>query len=160
MTNYPIGPYVNGCAAQKTPYAYVTSLTNTIHWNEMLQYDTRCYFNVQSKADMSRLNLPHGTNNWKNKRLLQWSRPDNKLRPTNTVLFSNSRDRQQPQGEDVHYLPTSKISHYWRSDVVRLGWMGLLVIPTTAVTSTLPCVFSFKQLIIGLVLVWAHLLIR
>jgi len=31
MTNYPIGPYVNGCAAQKTPYAYVTSLTNTIH---------------------------------------------------------------------------------------------------------------------------------
>jgi len=23
--------------------------------------DTRCYFNVRSKADMSRLNLPHGT---------------------------------------------------------------------------------------------------
>jgi len=27
------------------------------------RYDTRCYFNVRSKADMSRLNLPHGTNN-------------------------------------------------------------------------------------------------
>jgi len=26
-------------------------------------YDTRCYFNVQSKADMSQLNLPHGTDN-------------------------------------------------------------------------------------------------
>jgi len=26
-------------------------------------YDTRCYFNVRSKADMSRLNLPHGDDN-------------------------------------------------------------------------------------------------
>ena len=26
-----------------------------------IRYDTRCYFNVRSKADMSRLNLPHGT---------------------------------------------------------------------------------------------------
>jgi len=24
-----------------------------------LKYDTRCYFNVRSKADISRLNLPH-----------------------------------------------------------------------------------------------------
>jgi len=30
-----------------------------------IRYDTRCYFNVQSKADMSQLNLPHGTNNYK-----------------------------------------------------------------------------------------------
>ena len=28
-------------------------------------YDTRCYFNVQSKADMNQFNLPHGTNNQK-----------------------------------------------------------------------------------------------
>ena len=27
------------------------------------RYDTRCYFNVRSKADTSQLNLPHGTNN-------------------------------------------------------------------------------------------------
>ena len=30
------------------------------------QYNTiymRCYFNVRSKADMSQLNLPHGTDN-------------------------------------------------------------------------------------------------
>jgi len=27
------------------------------------RYDTRCYFNVRSKADMSRLNLPHGDDN-------------------------------------------------------------------------------------------------
>ena len=26
-------------------------------------YDTRCYFNVRSKANMSQLNLPHGTDN-------------------------------------------------------------------------------------------------
>jgi len=25
-----------------------------------MPYDTRCYFNVRSKADMSQLNLPHG----------------------------------------------------------------------------------------------------
>ena len=31
---------------------------------EMLaRYDTRCYFNVRSKADISQLNLPHGTDN-------------------------------------------------------------------------------------------------
>ena len=51
MTNYPIGPHVNGCAAQKTSHVYVTSLTTKIYSNEMLGYDTRCYFNVQSKAD-------------------------------------------------------------------------------------------------------------
>ena len=27
------------------------------------RYDTRCYFNVRSKADTSQLNLPHGNNN-------------------------------------------------------------------------------------------------
>ena len=33
-------------------------------WFEVgLRYDTRCYFNVRSKADMSRLNPPHGNNN-------------------------------------------------------------------------------------------------
>ena len=25
-----------------------------------IRYDTRCYFNVRSKADVSQLNLPHG----------------------------------------------------------------------------------------------------
>jgi len=25
-----------------------------------IRYDTRCYFNVRSKADISQLNLPHG----------------------------------------------------------------------------------------------------
>jgi len=28
-----------------------------------IRYYTRCNFNVQSKADMSQLNLPHETNN-------------------------------------------------------------------------------------------------
>jgi len=28
-----------------------------------IRYDTRCYFNVRSEADMSRLNLPHGNDN-------------------------------------------------------------------------------------------------
>ena len=29
----------------------------------MIRYDTRCYFNVRSKADMSQLNLPRGIDN-------------------------------------------------------------------------------------------------
>ena len=32
-------------------------------WGIKLRYDTRCYFNVRSKADISQLNLPHGTDN-------------------------------------------------------------------------------------------------
>jgi len=28
-----------------------------------IRYDTRCYFNVRSKTDISQLNLPHGTDN-------------------------------------------------------------------------------------------------
>ena len=28
-----------------------------------IRYDTRCYFNVRSKANTSQLNLPHGTDN-------------------------------------------------------------------------------------------------
>ena len=30
-----------------------------------IRYDTRCYFNVRSIADMSQLNLPYGTDNYK-----------------------------------------------------------------------------------------------
>ena len=30
---------------------------------DTIVYDTRCYFNVRSKANMSQLNLPHGTDN-------------------------------------------------------------------------------------------------
>ena len=36
----------------------------TISWvYDAIWYDTRRYFNVRSKADMSQLNLPHGTDN-------------------------------------------------------------------------------------------------
>jgi len=31
--------------------------------DDTIRYDTGCYFNVRSKADMSRLNLPHGSDN-------------------------------------------------------------------------------------------------
>jgi len=35
--------------------------------SDTIRCDTRCYFNVRSKAliVISRLNLSHGTNNWK-----------------------------------------------------------------------------------------------
>jgi len=43
-----------------------------------LRYDTRCYFNVSSNADISQLNLPHGTNNQKveNKEKLKSKKTD------------------------------------------------------------------------------------
>jgi len=30
---------------------------------DTIRYDMRCYYNVRSKADISRLNLPHGDDN-------------------------------------------------------------------------------------------------
>ena len=35
----------------------------TLRQYDTIRYDTRCYFNVRSKADMNRLNLPHGDDN-------------------------------------------------------------------------------------------------
>ena len=32
--------------------------------DHMIWYDTRCYFNLRSKADTSQRNLPHGTKKW------------------------------------------------------------------------------------------------
>jgi len=34
-----------------------------VNITDTIGYDTRCYFNVRSKADISQLNLPHGTDN-------------------------------------------------------------------------------------------------
>ena len=51
-------------------YMYVCSIIKTSDASEVwtkfsntIRYDTRCYFNVRSKADISQLNLPHGTDN-------------------------------------------------------------------------------------------------
>jgi len=46
-----------------SPADHVRSVSDsTASWN-WIRYDTRCYFNVRSKADMSQLNLPHGADN-------------------------------------------------------------------------------------------------
>jgi len=42
-----------GSILKPLPFLQIT----TTRYN---RYDTRCYFNVRSKADMSQLNLPHG----------------------------------------------------------------------------------------------------
>ena len=41
--------------------ANFTSLTRRLLYT--IQYNTRCHFDVRSKADMSQLSLPHGTDN-------------------------------------------------------------------------------------------------
>jgi len=46
-------------------FGFVVAIGNT-HDDHLVvskRYDTRCYFNVRSKADMNRLNLPHGDDN-------------------------------------------------------------------------------------------------
>ena len=40
-----------------------------LHTYDTIRYDTRCYFNVRSKADTSQLNLPHGNDSEKDKKL-------------------------------------------------------------------------------------------
>jgi len=48
-----------------------------------IRYDTRCYFNVRSKADISQLNLPHGN------RQLKSVKPEKKLKSTwKSVLWT------------------------------------------------------------------------
>ena len=44
------------------------------HENTKVRYDTRCYFNVRSKADVSQLNLPHGGRFSLNKAIDRWLR--------------------------------------------------------------------------------------
>ena len=34
---------------------------NVAQSHDTIRYDTRCYFNVRSKANISQLNLPHGS---------------------------------------------------------------------------------------------------
>ena len=49
-----------------SPFTSDTSSFNNSSCNThmvTIRYDTRCYFNVRSKADISQLNLPHGTDN-------------------------------------------------------------------------------------------------
>ena len=48
-------------AEHKCDKSHVSPTVSNIRMK--LRYDTRCYFNVRSKADISQLNLPHGTDN-------------------------------------------------------------------------------------------------
>jgi len=51
-------PPIGGEASPLPPGSATVTYHKTIH-------DTRCYFNLRLKADMSQLNLPHGSDNWK-----------------------------------------------------------------------------------------------
>jgi len=52
---------VVGATVESRPSA--GQLTQLLVSYDTIRYDTRCYFNVRSKANMSQLNLPHGTDN-------------------------------------------------------------------------------------------------
>jgi len=50
-------------ANSHTDYYLLTITHSLFHSRLTIRYDTRCYFNVRSKADISRLNLAHGNDN-------------------------------------------------------------------------------------------------
>jgi len=52
-------------ALSSAEYISNQSLAQFTNPGETIRYDTRCYFNVRSKAGTSQLNLPHGTDKWK-----------------------------------------------------------------------------------------------
>jgi len=64
-----------------------------------VRYDTRCYFNLRSKADLSQFNLPHGTN------LKSEKRKNQKGKKTD-MLTSNSKQ----SGESVESVLKKKRS--------------------------------------------------
>ena len=57
------------CISAPAPFAtttvqeFVSCVEKVDVWMSSIRYDTRCYFNVRSKANMSQLILPHGTDN-------------------------------------------------------------------------------------------------
>ena len=61
-------------------YRVQTICTSLQTDNNTIQNDTRCYFNVRSKADMTQLNLPHGNANTLS--LNFYRRPDAVLTPS------------------------------------------------------------------------------
>ena len=60
-------------------------LCGCVFFSDIIRYDTRCYFDVRSKADISQLNLPDGTDNKKS------VKTEKKLKSKQTdMLRSNS----------------------------------------------------------------------
>jgi len=56
-------PFTVSVQAQKYSRLRVCFCRSSFVPYDAIRYDTRCYFNVLLKANMSQLNLPHGTNN-------------------------------------------------------------------------------------------------
>ena len=55
---YKIGDSKEIEKIQKRATKLVIKLKNKSYTDRLIRYDTRCYFNVRSKADISQLNLP------------------------------------------------------------------------------------------------------
>jgi len=47
-------------ALETEPAGLLCDICFEFEQNVTIRYDTRCYINVRSKANMSQLNLPHG----------------------------------------------------------------------------------------------------
>jgi len=61
---FKIGEYLAKLQARTRLFRSLSpSFSSALAHYDTIRYDTRCYFNVRSKADISRLNLPHGNDN-------------------------------------------------------------------------------------------------
>ena len=56
---YLFTPYGQRAGQISSHIVYVYTASTLSY--DAIRYDTRCHFNVRSKADTSQLNLPHGT---------------------------------------------------------------------------------------------------
>jgi len=50
------------CFRRPVNLLFAFSVVKLKIFSDTIRYDTRCYFNVRSKAGISQLNLPHGNN--------------------------------------------------------------------------------------------------
>ena len=60
-----------------------------------IRYDTRCYFNVRSKANMNQLNLPHGN------RQLKSVKKTEKLKVENRYAIRNNSKQRNEWGRGI-----------------------------------------------------------
>ena len=77
--------------------SHVRRQRNLSHWRRVVRhararYDTRCYFNVRSKADMSQLNLPHENRQLKSAKQKNQKVKTNMLRSNTKQSETCSRD--------------------------------------------------------------------
>ena len=86
-----------------------------------IRYDTRCYFNVRSKADISRLNLPHAETTTKHCKRVKlkvktaYARGNRKSLRNYVVSAEEEKERLQWEG----FAEKKKVSAWLNQRIIR-----------------------------------------